>query len=305
MSKELLYAESSGVRIVSDNFDIAIDPVSMKQGSFPDAIIFSSLKAAACYGKAATPMFASSNTRNLLMRASEKFESEELSGAEEIISCTPRKKSTIRVNKVPVAELTFLSHKEFPANSHILLKTKTRTILYTSDIKDRFKLPPHDTLIICANKKTPMKNILSRMEYSLVKIESFSDLSSVLQFFNEEFKDVTVGIDSSIMEKSYEYLKADCTVFSSSVKPLSSYSLMPQIIITADETQYTDRFCIFSSEFEKDMSLADIYEFSKSSSAKAKIVICPGLETVNKRGDITLCPEECIINLQDFECCGE
>ncbi len=306
MKKELLYAESSGVRIISDDFDIAIDPVSLKSGSFPDAIIFTSLKAAAsCDNIENIPVFASSHTKNLLVRAKDKFESEEIYSPEEIIACTPKRKSTIRTKGTPVAELTFFSKEEFPASSHVLLKTKTRNILYTYDIKDKINMPPHDTLIICANKKTPVKTIISKVGRAAIKIESFSDLSCVLRFFNEELKDVSACIDSTLMEKAYEYLKADCTVFSNTVKPLSNYRGEPQVIITADETLYSDRFCMFSSDFQKETSLAEVYEFSKSSSAKTKIAICPGLDSIKKRGDITLCGEGSIIDLQDFEYCDE
>ncbi len=305
MNKELLYAESSGVRIISDNFDIAIDPVSLKEGSFPDAIIFSSLKAAAAYcgNIESIPVFAASNTKNLLVRAQEKFEGEEISSPEEIIACTPKRKSTIRIKGNPVAELTFYSQKEFPASSHVLIKTQARDILYTGDINDKsFKMPPHNTLIICTNKKTPVKTIISKVGRAVIKIESFADLSSVLCFFNEEFKDISVCIDSTIMEKAYEYLKADCTVFSNTVKPLSSFDEEPQIVVTADETLYTDRFCIYSSDFQASMSLSDIYELSRKSSAKTKIAICSGFDSIRKRGDLTLCSQGSVINLAY---CGE
>ncbi len=306
MKKEILYAESSGVRIISDDFDIAIDPVSLKSGSFPDAIIFTSLKtAASCDNIENIPVFAASNTKKLLVRAKNKLDSEEIYSPEEIIACTPNRKSTIRIKGAPVAELIFFSQKEFPTSSYVLIKTRTRNILYTANIDKSFNLPPHDTLVICANKKTPVKTIISKVERVAVKIESFSDLSSVLCFFNEDCKDVSVCIDSTLIENAYEYLKADCTVFSNNVKPLSSYKGEPQIIITADETLYSDRFYMFSSDFQKETSLAEVYEFSKTSPAKAKIAICPGLESIKKRGDLTLCGEGSVINLRDFEYCDE
>ena len=305
MNKELLYTESSGIRLISDSFDIVIDPISLKEGSFPDAIVFSSLKtAASCDNIENTPAFAASGTKNLLVRARDKFDTENFYNPEEIISCTSKRKSTIRIKGTPVAELTFFSKNEFPASSHILLKTKTRSILYTTDVSDKsFKMPPHDTLIIYANKKTPAKTIISKVRRAVIKVESFTDLSSVLCFFNEDLKDISVGVDSTLIEKVYEYLKADCTVFSSSVKPLSSFRDEPHIIITADETQYTDRFCMFSSDFQKETSLAEIYEFSKASCASVKLAICPGLGNFKKRGDIFLCTDGSVIDLQDFECC--
>lgn len=303
MNKELLYAEATGIRIISDDVDIAIDPVSLTQGSFPHAIIFSGLKSAArgktLHGnKENIPVFTSSHTKKLLIRANSKFDTENFPSAEEIISCTPNRKTTLRKDGNPVAEFTFFSPKEFPANSHVLIKTKTRNILYTADIRDKgFKMPTHDTLIICANKKTPVKEIISKVGNVVIKTENFSDLSDVLCFFNQEFKGVSVGIDSTITNKAYEYLKADCTVFSNTIKPLSSFAHMPPVIITADETLYTDRFCMFSSDFQKELSLADVYEFTKSSCAKTKIAICHGLNSIRKRGDITLCCEGSIIEL--------
>lgn len=290
MNTEALYTLSSGIRIVSGDADIIIDEACFQENTPPQAFIFSCLKSLINgYEHLEVPGFTSTNIKQLFASAFDEDPGN-------IISCLPGKKSTIRKNGNPICELTFYSNPDFPANSSVLIKTDTNRILYVTD-STLLKMPSHDTLVISANKKTPLKSIISRVKNVVVKIEDFSGLTDVLRFFNEEFNDTSVGVDSSVTEKAYEYLKADCTVFSSSVKPLNSFKKSPSIIITEDETLYTDRFCIYSSDFNTEMSLSEIYDLAGRSHAKSKIAICPGLASIRKRGSLTLCPPGSIIHL--------
>lgn len=295
MNTNALYTFPSGIKIVSGEGNIVVDEAFLYEDTPPHAFVFSCLKSLLngyeLSLKYNVPAFTSPYTKRLFASA---FENEQ--DMDNIITCIPGKKNVLRKNGNPVSELTFYSNPDFPENNSILIKTNINKVLYITG-RELSKMPSHDTLVISTNKKTPVKSIISRMKNIVIKIEDFSGLSNVLRFFNEEFNHIPVGVDSSVTEKAYEYLKADCTVFSNTVKPLSSFKNPPQIIITENETLYTDRFCILSSEFTMEMSLSDIYHISGMSHAKNKIAICPGLTSIRKRGNLTLCPPGSVISI--------